>query len=302
MPKAARKSSREEVDDIPLHGAINEEEAKEYSRSLNNIIIKLGIDIKAEVYDAMKEAILDYKQVITTLIPGMDMADPDAVWRSIKDKVGLCICPSMEEKEKTLECLLPNQEIPPAARVLETMEDVDELTKEDRALIRELFESLEVAHSKLASACSILSQLSVKLKPRQLMFMLQASTRPLIQVKATSAFFKTDTPGKMRELPEEQEERVELLMMPDPTTGSIKDEKINSLTRLLAATWAFRISNIFGKGTTQQNIQDVYNARAKQLVACITGRKYMGDIDRKRRLSGPDEGPSTSKKPYTSTQ
>ena len=103
MPKAARKSSGEEVDDIPLHGTINEEEAKEYSRSLDNIIIKLGIDIKEEVYDAMKEAILDYKQVITTLIPGMDTADPDAVWRSIKDKVGLCICPSTEEKEKTLE-------------------------------------------------------------------------------------------------------------------------------------------------------------------------------------------------------
>ena len=79
------------------------------------------------------------------------------------------------------------------------------------------------------------------------MSMLQASTRPLIQVKVTSAFFETDTPGKTRELPEEQEERVELLMMPDPTSRSIKDEKINSPTRLLAATWAFRISNILAK-------------------------------------------------------
>ena len=113
--KQQGKSSREEVDDIPLHGTINEEEVKEYSRSLDNIVIKLGIDIKEEVYDAMKEAILDYKQVITKLVPGMDMADLDVVWRSIKDKVGLCICPSTEEKEKTLECLLPDQEIPPAA-------------------------------------------------------------------------------------------------------------------------------------------------------------------------------------------
>ena len=182
------------------------------------------------------------------------------------------------------------------------MEDADELTKEDRVLIRELFESLEVAHSELASACSFPSRLSGKLKPRQLMAMLQASTRPLIQVKATSAFIKTDTLGKTRELPEEQEERVELLMMPDPTSRSLKDEKINSPTRLLAATWAFRISSIFGKGTTQRKIQDLYSVRAKQLGACITGRKYLGDTNRKRRLSGPDEGPSTSKKPSTSTQ
>ena len=268
MPKAASPVGRRLMTP-PLHGAINEEEVKEYSRILDNIVIKFGIDIKEEVYDAMKEAILDYKQVITKLVLGMDTANPDAVWRAIKDKVGLCICPSTEEKEKMLECLLPDQEIPPADRILEMMEDADELTKEDRALISELFKSLEVAHSELASACSVLSQLSRKLKPRQLMTVLQASTRPLIQVKATSAFIETDTPGKTRELLEEQEERVEILMMPDPTSRSLKDKKINSPMRLLAATWAFRISNIFSKGSTQRKIQDLYSVWAKQLVACV---------------------------------
>ena len=63
------------------------------------------------------------------------------------------------------------------------MEDPDELTKEDRVLISELFKSLEVAHSELASACSVLRRLSRNLKPRQLMVVLQASIRLLIQVK-----------------------------------------------------------------------------------------------------------------------
>ena len=152
MPKATRKSSVEEGDDIPLHSAINEEEAREYSKSLDRIVIKLGIDVNEEVCDAMKGAIIDYKQVITKMIPGMETADPDAVWRAIKDKVGLCICPPTEEKERTLECLIPDQEIPQAAQVLEMMEDADELTKEDRGLFRELSDSLEVAHSDLASA------------------------------------------------------------------------------------------------------------------------------------------------------
>ena len=48
----------------------------------------------------------------------------------------------MEEKERILKCLLPDKEIPVAARVLKTMEDADKLTKEDRVLISELFESL----------------------------------------------------------------------------------------------------------------------------------------------------------------
>ena len=114
----------------------------------------------------------------------------------------------------------------------------------------------EVAHSELASACSMLSRLSRNLKPRQLKVVLQASIRLLIQVKVTSALTKPDAPGRTRELPEEQEERVELLMIPDPTSKSLKDERINSPTRLLAATWAFRISNVFGRGTTQRKIRN----------------------------------------------
>ena len=302
MPKAARKSSGDEGDDIPLHGTINEEQAKEYSSSLDNIVIKLGIDIKEKVQEAMRWAIIEYKEVMTKMVPGMDTANADAVWRAINDKVSLCICPPAEEKERTLECLISDQEIPLAVQVLETVEDADELTKEDRGLIKELFESLEVAHSKLASACSMLSCLSRTLKPRQLMGVLQASTRPLIKVKTTSAFIEPDVPGKTRELPEDLEERVVLLMMPNPTARSLKDEKINSPTRLLAATWAYRVSNVLSKGTTQRKIQEVYSVQAKQLVACIMGRKHLGHTNRKRRLSRPDEGPSTSKKPSMSTQ
>ena len=251
MPKATRKSGGQEGDNIPLHGTTNEEEAKEYSKSLDSIVIKMGVDVKEELHDAMKRVILDYKEAITNMIPSMETADPDAVWRSVKDKVGLCICPLSEESEKTLECLIPDQEVPQAAKVLEKIHEDNELTQEERDLIRELFDSLEIAHLELASACSVLSRLSGTLKPRQLMTVLEASTRPLIQIKTTSAFKPPNVPGKMSELPDDPEERVELLMMPNPAAKPIKDEKINSPTRLLAATWAYWVSNIFGKGTTQ---------------------------------------------------
>ena len=171
-----------------------------------------------------------------------------------------------------LECLLPDKDIPSAAWVLEAMEDPDDMTKEDRILITELFESLEVAHSELASACSVLSRLSRNLKPRQLMVVLQASRGPLIQLRVTSALMEPEAPGKTRELPEGQEERVELLMVPDPTAKSLKNERINSPTRLLAAMWVFRIMNVFSRGTTKRKMQESYSVRAKQLAACITGK------------------------------
>ena len=65
-------------------------------------------------------------------------------------------------------------------------------------------------------------------------------------------------------------------MMPDPTSRSLKDEKINSPTHLLAATWAFRISNIFGKGTTQRKIQDVYQCAGQAVGGLHNGEEISG--------------------------
>ena len=131
------------------------------------------------------------------------------------------------------------------------------------------------------------------------MTILDASIRPLIQIKATTAWKPRDTPEETRGLPDDPEERVKLMLLPTPTARTLRDEKINSPTRLLVATWAYRVSNVFGKGSTQRKIQEVYSVWAKQLSACITGRKYLGGADRKRRLSGNGEGASAPKKPST---
>ena len=169
-----RKSREEEDDDIPLHGTINEAEVRRYSLALDDIIIKMGTEIKDKVHDAMRQAILAYKQEIEKLIPGMDKADTDAVWRSIKDKVGLCIYPQTEDSDRKLEYLVPDEEVPSASGILKAIEEPEDLTAEDRTLITELFDSLEVAHSELASVCSVLGRLSKNLKPRQLMVVLES--------------------------------------------------------------------------------------------------------------------------------
>ena len=83
------------------------------------------------------------------MVPGMGTwQTSDTVWQAIKDKVSLSICPPTEEKEQMLECLLPDKDVPiGSSEVLEAMEDPEDMTKEDqRILITELFELLEVAH------------------------------------------------------------------------------------------------------------------------------------------------------------
>ena len=84
-------------------------------------------------------------------------------------------------------------------------------------------------------------------------------------------------------------------MIPDVSSNIIKKEKHNSQTRLLAATLAFKLLWKFGQGTTQRNMQELFDVRPKQLALCITGCKYLGGTDRrarKQRASG--EEPSTS--------
>ena len=45
--KCQRQQGREnDDDDIPLHGTINKEEARQYSLNLDNIITKLGTDVQ----------------------------------------------------------------------------------------------------------------------------------------------------------------------------------------------------------------------------------------------------------------
>ena len=218
MPKAHRKSRGEDEDDVPLHGATNEEEAKIYSNGLDDIIIQMGADVKDELINAMKDAIIKYKEAIASMFPNMETANPDAVWIAVKDKVGLCICPQSQKNENTLECMVSADEVPQAAEVLGKVEEV---TQEERELIRELFDSLEVAHSHLAAACSTLSRLSSTMRPTQLMTILDASIRPLIQIKTTAALELHDTTEETGGLPDDPEERVKLMMLPNPTARTI---------------------------------------------------------------------------------
>ena len=163
------------------------------------------------------------------------MSDADMVWRSIKDKVGLCIYPQSEEIEKRLEYIIPGEETPAAGKVLKRIEDADNLTNEDTTLIREVFDSLQLVHAELASTCSTLSRLSRSLQPKQLITVLKASIRPLIHIKLASFLLEPDVPSTSHDLPDDPEEKIEKLMVPDPESRLLRGERINSPTSLLAA-------------------------------------------------------------------
>ena len=71
------------------------------------------------------------------------------------------------------------------------------------------------------------------------------------------------------------------MLAPDPMAPLLRKEKTNSPTRLLAATYSFKILNKFGGGATQKQMQEEYQVKAKQLALCLTRKKYLGGSDRK---------------------
>ena len=140
--------------------------------------------------------------------------------------------------------------------------------------------------------------LSRTLTSKQLLLLLKTTIRPLIQVNTIEGFL--DKPGASTSkegTTKTEDDKILYSITPSPSSELIKKEKSNSPFRLVAATLAFKTLAKFTTGTTQRKIQERYDIRPKQLALYLTGRKYLGGSERKRRLSGQEE--DTPKKAKT---
>ena len=295
MPKARSKTGTEDED---IHGIINPDEAREHVEALEKLMMKIEAEVRESTGPGLLDTILgDLKDVLSNLIPQMQLADIVTVSKAIRDKNFNTLLPKSDATDEILEEKLSSEEIPEATEVLKTAQREGKMSQQDQELVAELFSNLEVAHKHAATACSLLSRLSRTLKPEQLLTIVKASIRPLVQLTTPIALETLCGTKDPQELPDDQPERVKILLTPDAQATLLRKEKPNSPTRLLAATYAYKILNKFGSGTMQRGLQETYQVKAKQLATCITGCKYLGGADRKRKSSGGDEGASSSKKP-----
>ena len=279
MPKAKFKSTSS--DEEELHGVINPTEAKAHVDALEAQMAKIKRKVdERETTDLLDEVLEGIKEILLDLTPSMQLADTSTISKAIRDKYFHTLLPRSDRLEETLQEILPDKDLPGTPEVIRTLETKKEMSTENKKLVAELFSNLEVAHDHMAMACGLLSRLSRTLDPPQLLTVIQASIRPLIQLKELSPLNVTSTQKRTAELPDEQEKRVETLLTPDPQAPLLRKEKTNSETRLLAATYTFKILSSFGSGTTQKMMQERYAVKAKQLSACLTGRKYLGGSER----------------------
>ena len=126
------------------------------------------------------------KTTLANTIPTVQLANISTVTRAIRDKCFNILLPRSDEMDQVLEEILPNEEIPSTPDVLWSAQRVETLTEAGQRVITELFETLETAHDQLAMACSLLGRLSRTLNPKQLIIIIKASIRPLIQLNAVA--------------------------------------------------------------------------------------------------------------------
>ena len=78
---------------------------------------------------------------------------------AIKDPTCLALRPVTEEGERALEEMMPPEDIPRGGSIAAAVEEEGLLAEEQRQLLAELFENLEVIHESAAQTCSILARL-----------------------------------------------------------------------------------------------------------------------------------------------
>ena len=188
MPKAG--SSRYLEEEGAQHGAINEEEAHIHRHKLDEIFNTMADRVKDGDDNAMKQAIIDCKITITTVMPGMEDTDHTAVLAAVKDPSCLAICPHTDENQQKLQDMMPLTEIQKGEDVVKDIDSLEPITEEQKRQISELFEDLELAHEQVACTCSLLAILSRSLTLHQLVVLLKSSIRPLVQLNVAPELFE----------------------------------------------------------------------------------------------------------------
>ena len=142
MPKAKQKSVAEDVEEeTPLHGVINEEEAKTYRDGLDKIFDNLAKNIQDNIGNAMELAVIDLKAQITNHISGVEEVDPKGILNTIRDPFCLILRELMEEVREKLEEIILDPDIPSGKDIIQDIEDMGTLNEQLKNDIGEVFDN-----------------------------------------------------------------------------------------------------------------------------------------------------------------
>ena len=123
------------------------------------------------------------------------------------------------------------------------------------------------------------------------MMVINGAVRSLIQLNVPERFLNPLEDRKAPSSEEGKREKVKKTVLPIPNATCLKHEPRNGPTRILtAAVWLKLSQKYFNKGTAKEACER-FLVRAKQLSRVLTGRKYLGGMQARKRKT-TDEPPA----------
>ena len=126
------------------------------------MVVKLD---SGEIKDILKDTLEEFKRAICIVMPSMMETNIVTILRSIKDPTCLTLHPQTDNMVGLLEEFMPDEDIPAGTQVLGVVEHINPLTYDQKDLLVELFDDLEVAHDRMARVCGRMSSLAKVLGP-----------------------------------------------------------------------------------------------------------------------------------------
>ena len=188
----------------------------------------------------------------------------------------------------------PPEEIPSGEEFLRKLPERARWA-EETAFIIDIFNHAAQAHEHLSEVCANVATLAKITDKTTLMTVINGAVRPLVQLNVPEGFLNPMEDKKALTSEEEKKEKVKKTVLPIPDATCLKHEPRNGPTRILtAAVWLKLSHKYFNEGTVKEACE-WFLVRAKQLSRVLTGRKYLGGTQARKRKT-TDEPPAKHKK------
>ena len=154
---------------------------------------------------------------------------------------------------------------------------------EEMAFISDIFEHAARAHEHLSEVCANVSALVKVTDKAILLSIINGAVCPLVQLNIPEGFLNPVEDKRAKTTEEERREKVRKMVLPIPNAPCLAHEPRNGPTRILAAAvWLKMSQKYFNEGTAKEACER-FDVRAKQLSRVLTGRKYLGGTQVRKR-------------------
>ena len=113
--------------------------------------------------------------------------------------------------------------------------------------------------------------------------MINGAVHPLVQLNIPEGFLNPVEDRCAKTTEEERREKVRKMVLPIPNAPCLAHEPRNGPTHILAvAVWLKMLRKYFNEGIAKEACER-FDVRAKQLSRVLTGRKYLGGTQARKR-------------------